>query len=113
MDLSCRRCHSTEGSKSEVGPDLSRIGLEKTREYLLESIVEPNRQIARGFETAILAMADGKVYAGIIKDDEGEQVSLQLPDGQILKLGKSGIEDRTTGKSGMPEDNTGRQKNKS
>ena len=104
MDLSCRRCHSTEGSKSEVGPDLSRIGLEKTREYLLESIVEPNRQIARGFETAILEMAEGKVYAGIIKDDEGEQVSLQLPDGQILKLDKSGIEDRTTGKSGMPED---------
>ena len=49
-------------------------------------------------------MADGKVYAGIIKDDEGEQISLQLPDGQILKLDKSGIEDRTTGKSGMPED---------
>ena len=103
-DVSCRRCHKIDKSGGEVGPDLSRIGLDKTREYLMESIVDPNKQIAKGFETVILAMADGKIHAGIVKQDEGEQLRLQLPDGRLVAVNKSEIEERTVGKSGMPED---------
>lgn len=101
---SCRRCHKVEGSGSDVGPDLSGVGREKNREYLLESIVDPNKQIAKGFETAVLALASGKVYAGIVKSEDEEKIRLQLPDGQIIPIEKSEIEDRATGKSGMPED---------
>lgn len=103
-DVYCRRCHKIDGNGGDVGPDLSRIGLDKTREYLLESIVDPNRQIAKGFETAILQMDDGQVFAGIIKGDDGTHVSLQKPDGAVVVLKKSAIEDRAVGKSGMPED---------
>jgi len=103
-DVSCRRCHKVNGSGGDVGPDLSKIGLDKKRDYLLESIVEPNKQIAKGFETAILEMADGKVYAGIIKKDDEQHLQLQQPDGQIVVIDKSQIEERATGKSGMPED---------
>src|SRR5262249_33994115 len=67
VEVSCRRCHKIDGNGGDVGPDLSRIGLDKNREYLLEAIVDPNRQIAKGFETAILQMEDGQVHAGIIK----------------------------------------------
>ena len=104
VDASCRRCHKIDKSGGEVGPDLSRIGLDKTREYLLESIVDPNKQIAKGFETVILAMADGKIHAGIVKNDDDEQLRLQLPDGRLVTVKKSDIEERTVGKSGMPED---------
>ena len=104
VDVSCRRCHKIDKSGGDVGPDLSRIGIDKTREYLLESIVDPNKQIAKGFETAILAMADGKIHAGIVKNDDEEQLRLQLPDGRLITVKKSDIEERTVGKSGMPED---------
>jgi quinoprotein glucose dehydrogenase len=104
VDVSCRRCHKIDKSGGDVGPDLSRIGLDKSREYLLESIVDPNKQIAKGFETAILAMSDGKTYAGIVKQDDAEQLLLQLPDGRLLTVKKSEIDERTVGKSGMPED---------
>ena len=104
VDVSCRRCHKNDKSGGDVGPDLSRIGIDKTREYLLESIVDPNKQIAKGFETAILAMADGKIHAGIVKNDDEEQLRLQLPDGRLITVKKSDIEERTVGKSGMPED---------
>ena len=103
-EVSCRRCHKIDGSGGEVGPDLSRIGIDKNREYLLESIVDPNKQIAKGFETAILGTKDGKVYAGIIKGDDGRRLRLQLPDSQVITIEKDQIEDRSTGKSGMPED---------
>jgi quinoprotein glucose dehydrogenase len=103
-DVSCRRCHKIDGSGGDVGPDLSRIGLEKQREYLLESLVEPNRQIAKGFETVILQMDNGKIYAGIIKSDDGQMLQLQSPDGQVVGINKSDIEEQTIGKSGMPDD---------
>lgn len=103
-DVSCRRCHKIDGSGGDVGPDLSRIGLDKRRDYLLESIVDPNKQIAKGFETAILQTTDGKVYAGIIKREDDRHVQLQQPDGQFQSIEKSEIEDRAVGKSGMPED---------
>jgi quinoprotein glucose dehydrogenase len=104
VEVSCRRCHKIDGNGGDVGPDLSRIGLDKNREYLLEAIVDPNKQIAKGFETVILEMDDGKVHAGIIKSDDGTRVTLQKPDGAVVVLEKSRIEDRAVGKSGMPED---------
>ena len=103
-DLSCRRCHKIDKSGGDVGPDLSRIGLDKTREYLLESVIDPNKQIAKGFETVILAMADGKIHAGIVKNDAEEELRLQLPDGRLITVKKSEIDERTVGKSGMPDD---------
>jgi quinoprotein glucose dehydrogenase len=103
-EVSCRRCHKVDGNGGDVGPDLSRIGLDKNREYLLESIVDPNRQIAKGFETAILQMEDGLVHAGIVKSDDGTRLTLQKPDGGIVTVEKSKIEERAVGKSGMPED---------
>lgn len=103
-EVSCRRCHKVDNSGGEVGPDLSRVGLDKTREYLLEALVDPNKQIAKGFETAILAMSDGRVFAGIVKEDDGEKLKLHLPDGQLVSIEKAEIEERTVGKSGMPDD---------
>ena len=103
-EVSCRRCHKIDGNGGDVGPDLSRIGLDKSREYLLESIVDPNRQIARGFETVILEMESGLVHAGIIKSDAGDRLTIQKPDGNVVVVDTSKIEDRAVGKSGMPED---------
>ncbi|WP_373651254.1 PVC-type heme-binding CxxCH protein [Schlesneria sp. DSM 10557] len=103
-DVSCRRCHKIDNSGGEVGPDLSGIGLAKSREYLLEALVDPNKQIAKGFETAILSLQDGRVFAGIVKDENNERLRLHLPDGQLVTIPIAEIEERTVGKSGMPED---------
>ena len=101
---SCRRCHQIGGSGGNVGPNLSKIGKDKKREYLLEAIVDPNKQIAKGFETVILAMDDGKVHAGIIKEETDESISLMKNDGAIVVLKKDEIDDRAAGQSGMPAD---------
>src|SRR5262249_49188520 len=68
----CIRCHKIRGRGGEVGPDLTGIGNRQPREYLLESIVVPNRQIAQGFETVVLALADGQVVSGVLKGEEAD-----------------------------------------
>ena len=95
-DVSCRRCHKVDGSGGDVGPDLSRIGLDKRRDYLLESIVDPNKQIAKGFETAILQLANGKVYAGIIKSEDNQHLRLHFSSQTVNSSFDRQIRDRRT-----------------
>ena len=101
---SCRRCHKVAGEGSDVGPDLSGVGLKNTREYLLESLVVPNAKIAKGFETVILVMDDGRLYTGIIKGEDETTYQLVTAQGEQIRVEKESIEERAVGKSGMPED---------
>lgn len=103
-EVSCRRCHMVNGSGGEVGPDLSDIGLKKTPDYLLESIVDPNKQIAKGFESVLVATADGQVIHGVLKSEDETTLNLMNKDGGIIRIPKDEIEDRAVGKSGMPSD---------
>lgn len=103
-ELSCLRCHKVNGFGGEVGPELTGIGKKQTREYLLEAIVDPNKQIAKGYDTVVLAMNDGKVHTGILRHEDAKEVHLIDPDGRIIVVAVSEIAERNRGKSAMPED---------
>ena len=101
---SCRRCHKVGGSGGEVGPDLSKIGKEKDRHYLLEAIVDPNAKVAKGFETVILVTVEGRIHSGILKGEDDKIVQLMSPTGALVSVAKDNIEERANGQSGMPQD---------
>ncbi|HZU37774.1 MAG TPA: HEAT repeat domain-containing protein [Gemmataceae bacterium] len=102
--VSCTRCHKINGSGGEVGPDLSKIGAQHPRDYLLESIVLPNKQIAKGFDTVVLSLTNGKVVSGVLKSEDAREIRLMNPDGKLLIVPKNLVDERTTGKSAMPDD---------
>ena len=101
-EASCVRCHKYQQYGAEVGPVLDGVGKRQTREYLLESIVDPNAKIAQGFETLIVTMKDGSVHAGILKKETAEQLVLQPPAGGPETLKASEVASRNKGISGMP-----------
>jgi quinoprotein glucose dehydrogenase len=103
-DVSCVRCHKVQGTGGEVGPDLSMVGKLQTREYLLESVVDPNRQIAKGYETVVLVLTNGQVKSGILKREDATRVQLMTPEGGLVTVAKAEIEERTRGRSAMPDD---------
>lgn len=96
-ETQCLRCHKNEIGDSVVGPDLTHIGSQKDREYLLESIVFPNAKIAAGFETAMLTMKDNSMVVGrVVKeepaalqvesfDDKGKPKTVTVETAQIAK----------------------------
>jgi quinoprotein glucose dehydrogenase len=103
-EVSCPRCHKVNGVGGEVGPDLTGIGSRQKRDYLLESLLDPNKEIAKGFDTVVLALANGQVYSGIIKSEDDKHVRLITAEGRYLDIPKDQIEERQRGKSAMPED---------
>jgi quinoprotein glucose dehydrogenase len=103
-EVACVRCHKVKGEGGEVGPDLTGIGTRQNREYLLEAIVEPNRQIAKGFETVVLILKDDQIHTGIVKAEDDKHVKLMTAEGKLLTIPKDQITERNSGKSAMPED---------
>jgi quinoprotein glucose dehydrogenase len=102
--VSCVRCHKIGDNGGDVGPDLSKTGREKTREYLLEALVEPNKAIAKGFETVVVTLDDGREHVGIVKAETDDELVLVTADVKTITVDKKTIEERTTGPSAMPND---------
>jgi quinoprotein glucose dehydrogenase len=103
-EVSCLRCHKIKGEGGDVGPDLFGIGAKQSREYLLESIVDPSKQIAKGYETVVLGLKDGRIETGVVKSEDAREIAIMTAEGKRVVVPKDQIEDRASGKSAMPED---------
>jgi quinoprotein glucose dehydrogenase len=101
---SCLRCHQVNGKGGEVGPNLSEIGKQKPAEYLLESIVDPNAVIAKGFGTVQFLLADGTLKAGIVREETDDAFRIITPEAKELVIAKDDIDETSAGLSGMPAD---------
>ncbi|MEW6304814.1 MAG: PVC-type heme-binding CxxCH protein [Verrucomicrobiota bacterium] len=101
QDVACLRCHKVKGEGGDVGPELAGIGQRQPREYILESIILPNKVISPGFENVLITMKSGTTYAGIVKAEDAEVLTLNSPEDGLLKLKKADIQSRIKGQSSM------------
>ena len=106
--VSCVRCHKASGVGGDVGPDLTKLASDpqKTARYLLDAVVLPNKNIAKGFDSVVILDVDGGVVSGIVKQETSEKVDLMTAEGKLVSIRKDQIEERKPGKSPMPEDLT-------
>ncbi|MFM1768697.1 MAG: hypothetical protein RJA22_1226 [Verrucomicrobiota bacterium] len=103
-DVFCLRCHKVNGEGGDAGPDLTGIGAQKSREYLLEAILYPNRQIAQGFESVVVTLQNGATYAGTLKKETDTTLDILSPEDGPVTVKKSEIQKRERGPSAMPEE---------
>ena len=62
----CSTCHRRGGRGNVVGPDLSLVGQQGTRQAILQSILEPSREVAPQFYPTQLLLEDGTSFTGIL-----------------------------------------------
>ena len=72
----CKNCHMLGGVGSTVGPALEGIAARKDATYIKESMVEPNKVLAQGFEK--LGISPMPPMALILKPQELEDVQAFL-----------------------------------
>ncbi len=88
----CSACHAVQGQGEHIGPDLSKIGPIRTERDLLESIVMPSSSIARGFESCVVQMKDGKSAAGLIRRETADAIYLITSDRLQVRIARTRIE---------------------
>ena len=61
----CSTCHVYAGRGSEVGPDLSLIRHRGDARWLLETILDPNRDVAPKYANVTIETIDGRTITGL------------------------------------------------
>jgi putative heme-binding domain-containing protein len=95
-ELGCLQCHRYADAGGGAGPDLSGIAKKRSPRELLESILEPSKQIAPEFAAMILVTTEGRTLEGRISEEDQHKLVLHTADAlaEPLVLSKHEIEDR-------------------
>lgn len=102
VDLACTRCHAIKGNGGTVGPALDGIGGKQKREYLLDAILEPNKEIAKGYENLLITHAGGQTAGAVIRET-GVTVEINSVEDGPVTIKKADIRNIARGMSAMPE----------
>ncbi len=91
-NLQCLKCHAIGGAGGKVGPDLTSIGASAPVDYLIESLIEPNKKIKEGYHTLQIVTVDGLVKTGVPVLQNQQEVHLRNAEGIIEVIATEDIE---------------------
>ena len=76
----CASCHKMNGDGGNVGPDLSQLGTRFTAKDILESIIDPSKEISDQYAATNFNLKNGTTIVGrLIKEDNDKYYVSQNP----------------------------------
>src|SRR5262245_8004369 len=98
----CASCHRLHGEGGIVGPELTHVN--RDRDFLLVSLVDPSSVVRKEFVTHIADTADGQVVTGVITAQTAATVTLTDAKAQATTLKRADVTSmRESAVSIMPE----------
>jgi putative heme-binding domain-containing protein len=101
-ELICTTCHRIGDEGGQVGPALDAIGSAQPLEFLIGTVIEPQREVKEGFETVKLTTKKGEVIIGIIAAGNASELVLRDPGGLEHTVAQTDIASREMIGSLMP-----------
>lgn len=96
----CASCHKVNGRGGVLGPDLSRVGISRTRASLTRQIRGGNEEIKPGYQPVTITTHEGRTIRGTRKNED--MMSVQIMDSGERLQGIVKSEVRTV--SAAPDD---------
>lgn len=91
----CYQCHTVNGRGGRIGPDLSYIGRAMSREKLLDSILNPSKEVSPQFTTWTFVTVAGEVHTGMIVHENKGETTIGTAEGKLVTLPTIDLETRT------------------
>ncbi len=102
--IQCRNCHRIGKTGKQIGPDLDHVGKKNDRVKLLESILEPSKNIEPKFATWIVETKAGRVHTGLLDKKTDEEIVLKDAANKLIRIPAKDVEEMISQrKSLMPE----------
>ncbi len=90
--LLCGSCHQIDHIGGLIGPDLTTVGSYMTPNSLLESLLNPSKDIKQGYETVILTRTDGELLSGTLHRKTDRATLIRIANGEIIEVPAEEIE---------------------
>lgn len=104
QSMQCSLCHRVKGSGRSVGPDMDGIGKQRTRQELLDSLLEPSKVIDPKYRSHQVLRTDGTLVVGLLVHETEMELVIRSADGRNHRISKDEIEaQRVQTESLMPE----------
>jgi putative heme-binding domain-containing protein len=97
----CASCHRVAGKGGRIGPDLTRIGISRSRAALVREIRTPSDFIAPNFETVTVVTKDGQRVRGVKKNEDPFSIQVMDTRERIQGYLKSNLQDLTYEKTSL------------
>ncbi len=100
----CVKCHKVKNGGGTVGPNLTLAAGRLSPQKILESIVNPNAEITKGYDQILVQLKSGDVKSGRLEREGDREFVLMDSEGRLETVAKADVQARKAGKSAMPED---------
>jgi len=101
----CAKCHSVNREGGRVGPPLDRIASRRAPEYIMESILEPSKDIDPDYETVQVVTLKGSTITGLRVNESNFNIQLREENGKFHSFLKNELESVTPLKKSLMPDN--------
>lgn len=101
-ELACVSCHRVGDEGGKVGPALDAIGSAQPLEFIIGTVIEPQREVKEGFETVRLTTKKGTEFIGIIVAGNDSELVLRDPAGTEHTVAQADVAKREMIGSLMP-----------
>jgi putative heme-binding domain-containing protein len=102
QELACMTCHAIGGAGGKVGPDMTSLGASAVTDYIVESVLLPNKKVKEGFNSIQVTTKDGEDLSGILVRESTEELILRDATNKEISVPKKNVESRKLGGSLMP-----------
>ena len=101
-ELNCLKCHAIGGAGGKVGPDLVSVGSSAQVDYLVDSILDPSKNVKEGYQSLVVATNQGKVLTGIKLRQTDTELLLRDAEDKEFGIPLKEIDEQSNGSSLMP-----------
>ena len=93
--LLCQTCHAIGGAGGSLGPDLTSIGASAPMDYIVDSLLEPQKKIKEGYHVVSVTKKDGALLAGTLASEDANSITLRDMTDRRISVPKSEIASQT------------------
>ena len=101
-DMLCLSCHAIGGAGGRVGPDMLSLGASAPVDYIIESLLYPNKKVKENYHTVIATTDSGRVFSGVKVRQSDSLLVLRDAEDKEIEIPLKSIEDSAPGGSIMP-----------
>ena len=103
--VACITCHRLEGVGGNVGPDLTRVWDTLSLEKVMESMLDPSKEIKEGYQSFVATTKAGLTFSGLKVAQTAKELILKDATGKEVRIAAADLDAVTPSKTSlMPDD---------